>query len=181
MSNLIPQFAKKKITTEYWLRVLTAWFFLWGVALLIAAVLLFPVYIFTSVQTEVNAVSASAAEASVESFESVAADLKKASLQSRYVIMDNRRTKAHEYVELFAAQEGSGVAIERISLTQGATGPQPALISGVAETRESLAAFRDRLLAVPAIAQADLPISNLARERDIEFSITVTLNAEANL
>ena len=83
MANLIPQFAKRKVTTEYWLRVITVWFSLWGVALLIATVLLFPVYTFTTIQVNVNADSAKSAEESVADFENVAFNLKKASLQAR--------------------------------------------------------------------------------------------------
>jgi hypothetical protein len=181
MSNLIPQFAKKKITTEYWLRVITAWFFLWGSALLVATVLLFPVYIFTNVQINVNSEAAATAEASVESYESVAFDLEKATLQSRYIIEDSRRNKAHQYLDLIVTNEGTGIEINQISFSQGAQGLQPLIINGQAENRESLAALRDRLLAEEVVAQADLPISNLARDRDIDFTISVTLVNGARL
>jgi hypothetical protein len=181
MSNLVPQFAKKKITTEYWLRVLTAWFFLWGTALLVGTVLLFPVYIFTSIQIGVNAESAASAEESVESFESAAADLRKASLQARSVIEDGRRTKVHEYVALFAAQEGNGVEITSIGFSQNESGPGPITVRGTADSREALAAFRERLLNEASIAEANLPISNLARDRDIDFDITVIMANNPNL
>lgn len=181
MSNLIPSFAKKKITTEYWIRVVTVWFYLWGTGLIVATVLLFPVYIFTSVQIDVNAASASAAEANVENYEDVAFDLKKATLQARYIIEDDRRNKAHQYVDLFTRNAGVGVAIERISFAKTQAGVQPITISGQAESRETLAAFRDRLLTEPAIEQANLPISNLAKDRDIDFTITVTMNNQTTL
>ena len=175
MANLIPQFAKKKVTTEYWFRVVTAWFMLWGVALLIATVLLFPVYIFTSVQIGVNAESARSAEASVANFESSVFDLEKASLQARYLIEDERRNKAHAFVDLIEVNEVAGVDISRITFRTSEDGTQPIIVGGQAADRQSLASFRDRLLADPAISSADLPISNLAKESDIDFSITVTM------
>ena len=47
------------------------------------------------------------------------------------------------------------------------------MISGDATTRQALADFRDRLLRQPEISDVVLPISNLAKDRDIKFSISV--------
>lgn len=143
--------------------------------MLVATVLLFPVYIFTNVQIAVNSEAAATAEASVESYEGVAAALEKASLQSRYIIEDSRRTKAYQYIDLLTANEGQGIDITEITFAQGAQGVQPINVRGQAVNRESLAAFRDRLLAEEAVAEANLPISNLARDRNIDFTISVTL------
>lgn len=181
MINLIPQFAKKKVTTEYWLRVITVWFVLWSVALIVAMTLLFPVYIFTSVQANVNAESARTAEESVASFASVSKELEKASLQARYAIEDNRSTRAHQYITLFNSLDGSGVAITSINFSKDTKGAKPVSISGLADNRESLAAFRDRLLAEDSVESVDLPISNLAKDKDIIFNLTVTMNNSVKL
>lgn len=181
MINLIPQFAKKKITHEYWLRVVTAWFFLWGLSLLIAITLLFPAYIFTTTQLNVNAESARSAEESVADFENLSKELEKASLQAQYVIENSRLTRAHQYINLFESLEGDSISVAEVNFVKDTKGVQPISLKGTAVDRESLAAFRDRLLAEEAVSQVDLPISNLAKDKDIDFSITVTMNNKVEL
>lgn len=181
MSNLIPQFAKKKVATEYWLRVVTTWFVLWGVALLIGTIFLFPMYIYTSVQIDVNSESAKSAEASVASFEDVAFDLQKASIQARNVIQNERRTKAFKYVELVERNFGLGTQLNSVAFSSDANGISQINVQGEADSREALASLRDRFIEEPAIASANLPISNLAQESDIAFTITITMSNDIAL
>lgn len=47
-------------------------------------------------------------------------------------------------------------------------------VSGVAASREDLRAYEQALSNAPYVAAADLPISAYAKERDIEFTITLT-------
>jgi len=47
------------------------------------------------------------------------------------------------------------------------------LLSGVAPDRETLGSFSRALLNVPGAEKVDLPVSNLASDRDIEYSLTL--------
>ena len=47
-------------------------------------------------------------------------------------------------------------------------------ISGTAASRQALADFRNRLREEDGVESVDLPISNLAKDRDIPFELTVT-------
>ena len=51
-------------------------------------------------------------------------------------------------------------------------------VDGLAETRNDLASFRDILLQNDSISDVVLPISNLAKERDIEFALAIVLNED---
>ena len=181
MANLVPQLAKKRIAFEYWVRVLTAWFLLWAVAFVIGGVLLFPVYIFTKTQVAVHAESASAAEESVVDYETVSAELKQANIQAQLVIEDARKTRASDYVSLFNSLEGQGVVITELNFSKNKTIVEPIRLTGIATDREALAAFRERLLAPPAIATVNLPISSLAKESDITFNMTISMVKNASL
>lgn len=181
MSNLIPQIAKKKIATEYWLRVSTAWFLLWAAALIVAAVLLFPVYIFTATQVAVSADSARGAEALVADHEAIGKKIEAANDQARLVIENARLSQAHSIVGFFESMETSSVSFSKITFTKSGTTVQPIRLTGQASDRESLAAFRDALLAHEAVATVDLPISNLAKDKDILFDITVTMHKNSTL
>ena len=57
----------------------------------------------------------------------------------------------------------------------------PVNITGTATDRQSLASFRDRMLAHPLISEVNLPISNLATDKDIQFSITVTMTNQTDV
>lgn len=181
MANLVPQLAKKKIAQEYWVRVVTAWFLLATITLLICSVFLFPVYIFTSTQVAVHAESAAAAAESVADYEAVATALERANKEAQLVIEDSRKTRAYDYIALFAALEGQGVTLTSLTFSKQGDVAEPIELEGVADDRESLAAFRDRLLAAEAIESVDLPISNLAKESNITFDMTIKITKDTAL
>ena len=181
MANLIPQLAKKKITTEYWLRVVTAWFWLWVISFVIASVLLFPVFIFTATQVGVYADSANAAEETVADHTAVSKELQKTNEQAVEIIKDAKQDRAYDYVQLFSSFETDDVVLNEMRFAKSGTSVEPIRLYGIASTRESLADFRERLLQHEAIEEVDLPISNLAKDSNINFDITVTMVKNASL
>lgn len=182
MSNLIPQLAKKKVTTEYWVRVLTAWCGLWSISLLVAAVLIYPVYVFTATQVNVQSASASSAESVVADFDEVATQIETANNQARLVIEDSRKTRASQYISFLDSFENSEITIRSINLMKTKDGSMgPISLTGVAADRTSLAGLRDELLEEPAVEVVDLPIANLARDRDINFNLTITMDSDVSL
>ena len=82
---------------------------------------------------------------------------------------------------MFESHERPGIEIRKIVFGTDGDKVKPITLSGVAADRESLAAFRDSLLGDEAIEKADLPISNLAKDKDINYSITVTMVKGATL
>ena len=71
---------------------------------------------------------------------------------------------------------GSEVAIKQIILIKEAGVLNNLEVIGEAKTRISLANFRDNLETNEMFTSVELPISNLAKDRNITFSMTVTLN-----
>jgi hypothetical protein len=74
--------------------------------------------------------------------------------------------------------QGANILIDRLNLTQEDAKILPVRITGTATDRQALASFRDRMLAHPLISEVDLPISNLANDKDILFSLVVTMTNE---
>lgn len=175
MINLIPPPAKRKLRYEYWVRAVSVWFTIWSVALFAGACILLPAYVLIGSQVSVYQVSATAASEKVVNYETVSASLEQANLQARSVIDEANLPLFSEYISLFEAQQGSGVAITEMRLSREVTGVAPVTVSGTADDRQSLASFRDRLLAIEEVTSVDLPISNLARDKDISFTLTVAL------
>lgn len=175
MINLIPQSAKKNIVTEYWVRVISAWLLLWAFALMCGAAILFPAYILVSSQVTVYEESAELASQKVSDYESASVALVRASKQASEIVKQAEATSVSSYIDLFTQLQGTEILIDRINLTQDGVEILPVNISGSASNRQSLASFRDRILEHPLITEVNLPISNLATDKDIQFSITVTM------
>ncbi|HEY0964599.1 MAG TPA: hypothetical protein VGE31_02275 [Candidatus Paceibacterota bacterium] len=174
MINLIPPKAKRSILLEYWLRVLTVWFSLWSVAILIGVAILIPSYVLIVSQVKVYSDSAAEASQKILDFENVSKDLVRSSQQAGTLLKGLEDPLLSGYTERFKELEGSGIEISEIVMGRTDTGMSPAQISGEAESRQALADFRDRLRMEENVAGVDLPISNLAKDKDIQFSLTVS-------
>lgn len=178
MINLIPPIAKRNLIREYWLRVLIVWIVLTGIALLVGAALLLPPYVLIHSQIVVYESTASEAEAKVEDYRSVSRELVMASQLAQRLVEADQLDPLHPYLTQLIALGGESITITSIRLSRSPESTiQPINVSGRATDRQSLAAYRDRLLAEPAVAAVDLPLSNLATDQDIKFSLQVTLEA----
>ena len=175
MINLIPPAAKKKVLVEYWVRVISVWLILWAVTLFVSASILLPTYVLISTQVAVHEESAEIASQKVASYENVSVALIGASQQAKMVADEEALPRFSEYLDLVESLQGSDIQITEVSMSRDEQGFTPIMVSGVATDRLALASFKDRLLANAQIAVVDLPISNLARDKNIAFTITITL------
>ncbi len=177
MINLIPPKAKKSIQIEYWLRVLSVWFMVWSAALLLGIFILIPAYVLIHLQVKVYSSSVKEASEKIVDYESVSKELQHASQQASKLLAGSEEPLMSEYVTSFKELESANISISSITLQRSDKGiVGPAHIGGEAIDRKALAAFRDRLLAQPGITAVDLPLSNLTKDKDIQFSLTVTFD-----
>jgi hypothetical protein len=181
MINLIPPRAKKALLLEYWVRVVSVWLILWSSALLLGALLLVPVQVLISSQVSVYKESSVAASQSVSSYENASTLLAQSTQQAKYVFDEKEFSSMSGYLDLFQSLEGTEVEIKTINLARKESDVSPVSISGFAANRHALASFRDRIVSQEEFLEVDLPISNLAQDRDISFSITVTLDNQIKI
>jgi hypothetical protein len=175
MINLIPPAAKKKIIIEYWLRVVSVWFYIWTVAILGSVAIMFPAYVLIHSQVSVYEQSAQTASEKVANFEEVKKQIEHSNelatkMQNQLVL-----PRMSDYLTLFRSLEGQGVTLSNIEMSRAEAAFSPIRVSGRAESRQALASFRDRISADARVEKVDLPLSNLAKDKDIQFSLTVTL------
>lgn len=72
----------------------------------------------------------------------------------------------------------SGVSIRSFdvsSLTEEASSTINAVIQGKASSRESLVLFRDKISSDPLVEKVELPVSDLAKSKDISYSIKISI------
>jgi hypothetical protein len=181
MINLIPPTAKKSLKFEYWIRVFSVWLLIWATTLIIGASLLLPTYVLIGSQIVAFSESAALASEKVNNYQNVSKTLVQSSQQARFALNESELPAISDYVDSLKSLEGSDIIISRISVRRDADGLQPIQVSGEAESRQSLASFRDRIVAEETVMEVDLPISNLAQDKEIFFNLTVLLNNEKNI
>ena len=175
MINLIPPSAKKKIVLEYWTRVVSVWFLTWSVALVLGAFVMIPTYVLINLQVSSFSSSAATASQKIATMQDVSKDLMVANDQAKALVDGFRFTSLSGAAKQFTQLENNELTLSQISISRTKDGVGPVMLSGEAHSRQALADFRDRLLALPQVDGVDLPISNLAKDKDIQFTLTVTM------
>lgn len=182
MVNLIPPSAKKSVTIEYWMRVLTVWALIVTVVAILFSLTFMPVYVLVDTKIDAYQESAELASQKIASFEAVSVDLRRSTEQAQLILASTNETDLSSVIELFDSLETGGIMLDQILVSKAAGGAlAPVTLSGNARDRQALADFRDRLLAQEAVQAVDFPISNLAKDRDISFSMTITMSNEVSL
>ena len=69
----------------------------------------------------------------------------------------------------------TGIKITNISFTNGAPEQSKIIVEGKAPNRESLTTFGDLVEGRAEFASVELPVSNFVKEKDIDFSMTITV------
>lgn len=173
MINLLPLAVKKKITKEYWVRVVSVWFFILSIALVLVSLLLLPVYVLIGSQISVYETTASEVAAKVEDFDVSAVPLAKANSQAQKLFELRKVKHFSDLVNDFNSLENVGLEISSLKFERDNGLVKNAYLSGTAKSRKDLSDFRAELVSMPEVKSVDLPISNLAKDRDIDFDLTV--------
>lgn len=100
-----------------------------------------------------------------------------ASIQSQIATINSSSGKSMiSVLERFIAQPRSGIAISRIA-TSRAT-PMMLQIQGLAADRNSLVAFNESLKLEPSFSKVNLPVSSLAKNKDIVFDMSIEIKPQ---
>jgi hypothetical protein len=174
MINLIPTLAKKEVSREYWLRVVSVWMILLSFFLLITTALNLPTLIL------VNSLEAANQSRLNEILNSQNANKDAENLINdtnaliKQVNITNERAKFSELMYILDDIAGNEVVLTQFTFEENAGLVQPLTMIGWADSRVSLAKFREVLEQHESFEKVELPISNLAKDRDITFSMTVS-------
>ncbi|MEZ4103817.1 MAG: hypothetical protein R3B60_00855 [Candidatus Paceibacterota bacterium] len=180
MINLLPPEAKKNVVTEYWIRVTSVWIFILSVVLISVSLLLLPVYVLIDSQIGVYENKVNEMATKVADFDNAQQSLVKANNQAQVLINLRSIKKFSDLVDSFNSLQNNGLSISSMQFNRSDLKLNSVQLMGEAKTRQDLSDFRNNLLSLSKVSQVDLPISNLAKDRDIDFSIAVTLNDQEN-
>lgn len=159
--------------------MVSVWFLLWSATLLIGIFIFVPSYVLLDSQVSAYKDSAESASEKIANYKKVSDELTRSGKLAAVMKENFALGYTSDYVALVRNLEHSGITISEIGIERTDKGIAPIRISGVAADRQALAAFRDRALEEEQITVVDLPISNLAKDRDIPFEITATIGNQA--
>lgn len=178
MVNLLPEAAKRQIVTEYYVRATSVWLALLTAAFLVLTALLAPVGLLVELQQRVYGETFARVSADNTTYAGAEAAVVAANELARELDRVDGVAPLWDDVLLLQELASAAIAIESIEMARTDGVMETMTVRGVAETRATLAEFRDAIEANERFAAADLPLSNLAKDRDITFSITIQFNTE---
>lgn len=173
MINLIPPIAKKKIVQEYWLRFAVIMMIFSSIAIGVLLVLQAPSYILLSSQLRAYESQFQAAQLQQADLQTTEKTVKATNALAQHV---STPSLAANFSEVFSALEtiaSNEIRIVQFSSTRSTSSISDITLRGVATTRTALADFSNKVVEHPLFLEANVPISNLAKDRDIDFEIKV--------
>lgn len=172
MINLIPPTAQKEVKREYWIRVASVWLLLFGVACAVGVVLYIPTYVL--IQSQLVSYTQEFEQINTEN--AAFRDARNALAESNAIAMTLGRTSMlPSFTEIIGELErnvGAGINLSEYQFSTAEGLLTNIEISGTAVTRSDLTAFAQSLSDDVRFSKVDLPLSHLAHDRNISFSLT---------
>lgn len=177
MLNLLPQQQKILLQKEYFRRRMIVLLGSIALALVISLVLLSPLYFLTRSRAEETKRELESAKRALDAElppKEIMAELQTAVHNAEALKPLTKSLSVYELVKIFEARPKT-IRIEGISFLEQAEGRPTITVNGRAENRDSLTAFGRVLESRVEFATVNLPVSNFVKEKDINFSMTITL------
>ncbi len=180
MMDFLPQDARTAVRREYRLRLGILSALLCAAALSAGAVLLAPAYLSLVYEIDARRVEDARGDTAAETaaYERARAELAEAeALASRLGVSERAPALSALVREIQkTAAQTDALTIAGISYERPAAGVNETVtVQGTAATRETLTWFTAALEQSPRVAHAEVPLAALAAERNLPFTITLTL------
>jgi hypothetical protein len=178
MFNLLPDSLKKEIKAEYKLRVIIVILVFVLFIQLSFLVFIFPswlISLYKEKETVAQAEEMSKSErvSNINSLTSIVTDT------NTKLNMLNNTLEYPEFLPLansILAQKTSSIKLDQFYYTSQSPVTGTISLNGVSATRDSLVAFVKSLQETKLFKSVDLPVSNLTKDKNIKFSLTLTIS-----
>lgn len=156
------------------MRVITVWIALVASACVMIATLTMPVYVLVRSQLDAFLQEYTQASVESESFKDAELEVKRANDVAELLSKANKALSFSTIIaELETISREQGVVITEFALLRDKDALQPIVLTGTAPSRLALTTFRDAIEAHALFKDVVLPLSNLAKDKDITFNITI--------
>lgn len=174
MINLLPLEEKKKIHRDYVLRLFTVVLNIISASALIGIVTLFPSYFISDLEKRAAVDQAELVrETNDDGEENVALVLKEAQQKLEILSPEYEKVSIRTIFDTTISYKPSTVALTGLIYQKDDKGNIKIIINGVADRRDDLLMFSQDLKKDALFDDVELPVSNLAKDRNIKFTLTV--------
>ena len=174
MINLIPHKGHVALKHEYTLRVASVYGFLFAGVFVATAALLVPTYVLTSAQFSGAQDDSSNIEKTKAAFDTAFGEIKVANTVMAQLRKEQDVTQISTIIGEIVSLAPREVLFTTFQTEREGAVLKDIRVQGVAKNRIALATFKNALEASPRFLQALVPISDLARDTDLPFVITIT-------
>lgn len=186
MANLLTKEQKKKIKNEYKIRWAILFLVILGSLFIIATVMLLPSYVITNIEHKEVESALSHFEESKQTV--VDKEVERQVVSTRQKMQDLESSEQFfisDVISKINSVKNVDVSLNTIAFQEttlkgesddGGSGTSLDFqINGISENRKSLVSFKDALNGLDIFSSVDLPLSNLAQETNIIFSLKITI------
>ena len=178
LTNLLPETRKRAFRRQYFLRLGTAVLVLLALLALLHGIMLLPTYFYARHEVLRGSADLATLKASARDAGEAEVATRTQNLAASAANLARLESVPAASAALRAALDvpRPGIALTGFTFTAPAAANAPARrqISGMAGSRDALRRYAAALESLPFVASADLPISAYAKERDIDFTITLS-------
>ena len=177
MINLIPNEEKKKMSGDFYLRLLTLSFTMLGVSLLVASVAILPSYFLSSAEKSSIDMKLELQRNGSVALPDEDAQMVIKDLDKKLSLIENAKEKgpafSQKVINEIILKKMSSIKITEILYQNDPQTGERINISGRAPNREVLLLFRRTLEDNTAFSKVDLPISNFVKGSNIKFYLNL--------
>lgn len=174
MINLIPPEALKEVKKEYWIRVCSVWAMLVGTAFFIVAIFHIPVHQLLEAQKDSYQEAYANATEQTGEFKTAEESIKNTNAVASLLVKKDEQIAFSAVLKTIDSLVQDGITIENYSFTRKGEGLGPIAVSGRADGRTSLTNYKNAIESNQLFKAATIPLSDLAKDKDIPFTITIT-------
>lgn len=175
MFNLLPDSIKKEIRSEYKMRRISVILIFVLIIQIFSFISLFPSWVSSRTREESMLIQLEKIRESNLSSDANEIKNKIKSINSEINVLNS----SLEYrgfsplVDFILSKKTPSITLNSFTFTEGKT--STITLKGISSTRESLVAFVDSIKSGEVFSAVELPVSNLAKNRNISFSITLNI------
>ncbi len=173
MFTLLPEQHKKKLFKEYRIRLIVVFLFSVSVFFVINTALLFPSYISLESQKSTLELQSDTLSKQIKLKDKDGLTTTMNQIQSDLALAKPDETRLYAAINAILDQTTTNISIISLGYTRGVRAQSSINIQGVAKDRASLLMFSNNLKKELMFTSVDLPVSNLAKQTDVKFSITL--------
>ncbi len=178
MINLLPPEGQATVKREYWLRVITVWALLLSALSISLSLILIPMYVLYRSEFS-NLAEDKEQKTEIENrYKTAMRDISDAGAVADYISSTDSKRVVFSFLDAIHQVQTSRVEYRSIVLERKNGAIQKIQLQGEALARADLIALRSALERSPLFGAVSVPLSDLARDTNLPFVITIAIPKE---